>query len=103
MGDSAAQRAFRKARQKKKQVGDAAQLFERALVLHESGRLPDAMAVYRQLLKLAPNHFNALYLLGRLELEAQSYREAEALFGRAVQAQPRSADAHLHHGLALNG
>jgi len=103
MGDSAAQRAFQKARQKKRQDGEVAQLFERALVLHESGLLPDAMAIYRQLLKLAPNHFNALYLLGRLELEAQRYLEAEALLGRAVQVDPRSADAHLHHGLALNG
>lgn len=103
MADRAAQRAFQKARQKKKQSSDVAQLFERALVLHESRRLPEAMAAYRQLLSLAPNHFNALYLLGRLELEAQRYLEAEALLGRAVQVDPRSADAHLHRGLALNG
>lgn len=102
MGETAAQRAFQKARLKKKQKGDAAQLFERALKLHESGLLPDAKAVYRQILRLEPNHFNALYLLGRLEYGAQRHREAESLLTRAVQADPRSADAHLHLGLVLN-
>ena len=80
---------------------DAAQLFERALSLHGSGLLTDAMAVYRQVLGLAPDHFNALYLLGRLECGARSYREAETLLTRAVQADPQSADAHLHLGIVL--
>lgn len=102
MGDSAAQRAFQKSRIKKKQKGEVAQLFERAAALHGSGLLPDARAVYRQLLKLEPNHFDALYRLGRLEYEAQNPNEAEAILSRAVRADPRSADAHLQLGLALN-
>lgn len=103
MGNSAAERAFKKARLKKQQQGDVAELFERALALHGSGLLPDAAAVYRQLLSLAPNHFNALYLLGRLEYAALKYPEAEALLTRAAAVDPRSADAHMHRGFALDG
>jgi predicted O-linked N-acetylglucosamine transferase (SPINDLY family) len=102
MGKSIGEPASRNARLSEKQGAGVAQLFERALTLHQSGLLPDAKAVYRQLLKLAPNHFNALYLLGRLEFGAQSYRAAEALLSQAVQADPQSADAHMHRGVALN-
>ena len=102
MGDSAAQRAFQKSRLKKRQKDDVARLFDSARHLHESGLLSDAKEIYRQLLKLEPSHFNALYLLGRLEYASQSYHEAEALLSRAVRANPQSTDAHLHLGLALN-
>jgi predicted outer membrane protein len=45
-----------------------------AVTLQKTGLIPDAQAVYRQLLKLAPKHFDALYLLGMSEYHAQSYQ-----------------------------
>jgi tetratricopeptide (TPR) repeat protein len=79
-----------------------AQLLERAVALHGIGLLPDAKAVYRQLLQLAPKHFDALYLLGMSEYQARSYHEAELLLGKAVDVEPRSAKAHLHRGVVLH-
>src|SRR5437016_10168516 len=95
MSNTIGQRALHNARNKKKHKADGEQLFERALSLQQSGVLPEAKAVYRQLLQLQPNHFNALYLLGKLEYHAQSYPEAETLLRNAVIANPRSADAHM--------
>src|SRR5882724_1653581 len=102
MGKNAAERAFHNARLKKKQKAEVAQLFERALTLHKTGLLPDAKAMYRQLLQLAPDHFDALYLLGMSEYHARSYHEAELLLTQAVNAEPRSAEAHLHRGIVLH-
>jgi len=102
MSNTIGQRALHNARNKKKQKADTEQLFERAFSLQQSGVLPEAKAVYRQLLQLQPNHFNALYLLGKLEYHAQSFQEAERLLRTAVATNPRSADAHMHHGVALN-
>ena len=92
---------FHGARSKKEQKAEVAQLFERAVTLQKTGLIPDAQAVYRQLLKLAPKHFDALYLLGMSEYHAQSYAEAERHLGRAVEVEPRSAKAHLNRGVAL--
>src|SRR5581483_12477377 len=101
MGNSAGKPTAAKGRLAKAQTPEAARLLERALALQALGVLPDARAVYRQLLKLSPNHFDALYWLGRLEYGAQSYNEAEALLRDAVRANPQSADAHKHLAATL--
>src|SRR5690348_15829186 len=95
MSNTIGQRALHNARNRKRQKADTEQLFQRALTLQQSGVLGEANAVYRQLLQLQPNHFNALFLLGTLESRAQSYQEAERLLRGAVTADPRSADAHM--------
>jgi predicted O-linked N-acetylglucosamine transferase (SPINDLY family)/TolA-binding protein len=102
MSSTIGQRALHNARNKKKQKASTDQLLERARALQQSGVLGEAKAVYRQLLQLQPNHFNALYLLGQLEYQARSYQEAEGLLRAAIAANPRSADAHMHLGIVLN-
>jgi predicted O-linked N-acetylglucosamine transferase (SPINDLY family) len=102
MSGNTGQRAFHNARNRKAQKAEAAQLLERAVALHRTGLLSDAKAVYRQLLKLAPKHFDALYLLGMSEYQARNYHEAELLLGKAVDVEPRSAKAHLHRGVVLH-
>jgi len=101
MGNSAGKRTLGKGRLAKAQAPGVERLFARALALQASGVLPDARAVYRQLLQLSPSHFDALYWLGRLEYGAQSYEAAEALLRDAVRANPRSADAHKHLAATL--
>ena len=102
MGDSAGQRAFHNARLQKRQKAEVARLLDRAIQLHQTGLLPDAQAVCRQLLQLAPDHFDALHLLGMYESYAKNYQEAEVLLSRAVAVDPRSAQAQLNRGVALN-
>lgn len=78
-------------------------LLGHALQLHKMGLLPEAQAAYRQVLQLAPNQFIALHMLGALECDAKNYQQAEILLSRAVAGDPRSADAHMSLGVALNG
>lgn len=40
--------------------------FNRAFAAHQQGRLPDAAQGYREVLRLAPTHTDALHLLGVL-------------------------------------
>ncbi len=101
MSKSVGQRAFHNARGKKEQKAEVAQLLERAIALHKTGLLPDSRAVYRQLLQLAPKHFDALYRFGTFEYQARNFHEAELLLGKAVDLEPRSAKAHLHRGVVL--
>ncbi|WP_247476116.1 tetratricopeptide repeat protein [Bradyrhizobium sp. 169] len=103
MSNSAGQRAFQNARLQKRQKAELGPLLARALQLHKAGLLPEAKTAYRELLELAPDQFIALHLLGALESEAKNYRQAQVLLSRAVALDPRSAEAHMSLGVALNG
>ncbi|PSO15662.1 tetratricopeptide repeat protein [Bradyrhizobium sp. MOS003] len=103
MGNSVGQRAFQNARLQKRQKAEVLPLLGHALQLHKMGLLPEARAAYRQILQLAPNQFMVLHMLGALESDAKNYQQAEILLSRAVAADPRSADAHMSLGIALNG
>ncbi len=103
MGNSVGQRAFQNARLQKRQKAEVLPLLGHALQLHKTGLLPEARVAYRQILQLAPNQFMALHMLGALESDAKNYQQAEILLSRAVAADPRSADAHMSLGIALNG
>jgi predicted O-linked N-acetylglucosamine transferase (SPINDLY family) len=102
MSKDVGQRAFHNARSKKQQKAEVAQLLQRAVVLQQAGLLPEAQAVCRQLLKLAPRHFDALCLLAMFEYQARNYLEAEAHLSHAVDVEPRSAKAHLNRGVVLH-
>ncbi|MFB6450743.1 tetratricopeptide repeat protein [Bradyrhizobium tunisiense] len=103
MGNSVGQRAFQNARLQKRQKAEVLPLLGHALQLHKMGLLPEAQAAYRQVLQLTPNQFIALHMLGALECDAKNYQQAEILLSRAVAGDPRSADAHMSLGVALNG
>ncbi len=103
MGNNVGQRAFQNARLQKRQKAELLPLLGQALELHKKGRLSEAKAAYRQLLQIAPNQFIALHMLGALESDAGNYQQAEILLRRAVAADPRSAEAHVSLGVALNG
>ncbi|ULK98956.1 tetratricopeptide repeat protein [Bradyrhizobium sp. I71] len=103
MGSSVGQRAFQNARLQKRQKAEVLPLLGRALELHKKGLLSEARAAYRQLLQIAPDQFIALHMLGILESDARNYQQAEILLSRAVAVDPRSAEAHMGLGVALNG
>jgi predicted O-linked N-acetylglucosamine transferase (SPINDLY family) len=101
MSKNVGQRAFHTARSKKEQKAELAQLYQRAVALQNTGKLPEAQAVCRQLLKLAPRHFDALCLLAMFEYQAGNYGEAEAHLSHAVELEPRSLKAHLNRAVVL--
>jgi predicted O-linked N-acetylglucosamine transferase (SPINDLY family) len=101
MSNDAAQRAFQSSRLKKKQKVEADLLFPKAAALHQAGRSVDAASLYRQVLALRPEHFDAVHMLGLCELDAGNCEDAERLVRQALQINPRSADAHSNLGIIL--
>lgn len=74
---------------------DVDDAFEVALEHHQSGRMAEAEALYRQILELDPEHPGALYLLGGIAYERGDYGQAFALVEKALEEEPNDPDA-LH-------
>jgi tetratricopeptide (TPR) repeat protein len=72
-----------------------------AFAFHQAGRLADAEPLYREILDVAPAHFDSLHMLGVLHLQTQRNAEALALITRAVAVNPASATALNNQGNAL--
>ena len=81
--------------------GAVAQRIEQAIALHRQGRLEDAEALYRQVLRRDPRQAAALHFLGVLSAQRRRYAEAADLIRAALERQPRYADAHNNLGNAL--
>lgn len=72
-----------------------------AVAMHQAGRLAEAQAIYREVLKLAPDHFDALHLSGVADLQTGKLEAGLALIDRALAVRPGSAPAHNNRGNAL--
>jgi len=75
--------------------------FERAAEHHRQGRLEEAEAVYRELLRTQPESAEILLSLGVLQAQRQNLAEAAELMGRAAQADPGNVAAHMNRGNLL--
>jgi len=74
---------------------------ERALELHRKDRLAEAELLYREILKQHPNYFDALQLLGAMELQRGHYQEAYKQLQGALGIDPQSHGVHANLGYAL--
>src|SRR5215471_908745 len=77
------------------------QALDRAVAFHRQGQLADAEAIYGELIKVAPDHFDALHMLGVVRYQQGRHADALALLERALQLQPESPDALSNYGLVL--
>jgi predicted O-linked N-acetylglucosamine transferase (SPINDLY family) len=104
MSNTKGLRAFHNARLKKQQrkAYDLGEARNRAILLHQAGRIADAQAVCREILERAPRHFDALHLLGVTEYQSGRYEEADRLLQQALLVEPRSAAALSNHGIVLH-
>ncbi|WP_207459105.1 tetratricopeptide repeat protein [Azospirillum sp. SYSU D00513] len=75
-------------------------LLGRAMDLHRQGRLDEAAAVYRAVLDHAPDHPDALHLLGLAALQSGRHDEAVAMITAALRRDPDFPQAWNHLGLA---
>ena len=75
---------------------------QRALALHQQGKLAEAEQLYRDILARSPQHFEALHHLGVLKCQQSSNEEGTRLISAALQINPSSADALFNLGLGLN-
>ena len=72
-----------------------------ALRLHRQGKPEEAAQLYEAVLKVRPQHFDALHLLGILRTQQGKLEVAVELIARALERQPQSAEAHSNLGIAL--
>ena len=75
---------------------DTAQIFQRAIRQHASGRLREAAAVLEQLLEREPTHAPGCHLAGVVAFQIGQVARAEAFLARAVAQQPDSALYHAN-------
>ena len=73
-----------------------------AAVAHQlAGRLPEAEAIYRQILQAEPNHPDALHLLGTIAYQVGQFGMAVELINRAISANPSDPVYYSNLGNAL--
>ena len=80
---------------------EAATVFSKAIELHRTGRLAEAEALYRQIFKAQPEHFDSLHLLGVFCHQRGDYAEALRHIDAALELNPNAAAAHNNRGNAL--
>ena len=78
-----------------------AQAFDSAVQHHRAGQLPQAEQLYRQVLRVDPQHVRALHLLGLLTHQAGRSDLAVEYISQALRLKPDFAEAHCNLGMAL--
>jgi tetratricopeptide (TPR) repeat protein len=78
----------------------AAAALQEAIALHQSGRLAGAEKIYRQVLAIEPDHFDALHLLGVIFAQSGKYAEADEQIGAALKLNPNHVNALTNRGNA---
>lgn len=64
--------------------------------LHVAGRLAEASELYRRVLRRHPDHGIAWFNLGVAQQDTQAWDEALVSYRKAVEHDPRCADAHFN-------
>ncbi len=75
-------------------------LLKTALAHHQAGRLPEAEAVYRQILDAHPDSADAWHWLGVIGQQTGQPEQAVKLISRALSLRPNYAEAHYNLGFA---
>ena len=75
---------------------DLSSMLAQAVAAHRQGQLSAARAGYEAILRVAPEHFDALHLLGVIALQEMRTEDGVALIRRALGVKPRNAIAHLN-------
>ena len=73
-----------------------------AVALQQNAAFVEAEALYREILQLRPNHFDALQLLGTLALQSGRWDEGIDLLRKAVAINAMQAPIHSNLAFAYN-
>jgi len=102
MGRSKGRPVFRQHTQARPSQASAIALkLGQALDLHRREQLAQAVSLYREILEQAPDHFDALHLLGVAESQAGRHEHAAQSIAQALKVSPGSALAHSNLGNTL--
>mgnify|MGYP001341549036 CR=1 FL=1 len=75
--------------------------FDLAFKHHKKNDFKIADNLYKDILKLKPNHFDTIYLLGSLSIQIKDFNRAIQLLQKAIEINSNHADAHNNLGTAL--
>ena len=81
-------------------MATATETLARGVKHHQAGELGKAEKIYQQVLRIDPNHPDALHLLGVSAHQAGQNEVAADYIRRAVKANPRQAAFHCNLGVA---
>ncbi len=72
-----------------------------AMAQHQAGNLPQAEALYKQVLQIAPNQPDALHLLGLIAKQKGDLKTAATLMRKALSFNPNYVEAYVNLGATL--
>ena len=72
-----------------------------AMAQHQAGNLPQAEALYKQVLQTAPNQPDALHLLGLIAKQKGDLKTAVQLMRKALNFNPNYVEAYVNLGATL--
>jgi protein O-GlcNAc transferase len=81
----------------------AIQWMQRALALHQAGRLAEAEPLYLKSLSTNGDFYPALHLMGLIRLQQGRVTEALPYIERALTLQPDAPETLANYGIALEG
>ena len=73
-----------------------------AFEYYQAGMLQESRNICREILKVEPDNFDAIGLLGAVYYEAKDYQSAIVQFTRALRINPTNANVYYHLGLSLH-
>jgi len=75
--------------------------FTSAVQNHQKNFFKIAENLYKEILKINPNHFGSIFYLGTLLVQTQRFKLAKSLLYKATQINPNYAAAHNNLGATL--
>ncbi len=87
----------------RRSVENASSLLIDAVGLHQAGRLDQAEAIYRRILRARPEDADALHYLGLIAYQRGQYREAVSLIHQAIAKRDGAAAFYCNLGNAYKG
>lgn len=68
---------------------------------HKKNNFKIAEELYKKILKIYPQHFDSIFLLGTLAVQSAKFDIAEKFFQKAIQINPNHANVNYNMGIVL--
>src|SRR5262245_58828526 len=75
--------------------------FQQALAFYQKGEVSQAQTLLNKILKMQPNHYDALSLSSLIAYQTKDYQLAISLLDRSIRIQPSPA-AYSNRGIAFH-
>ena len=82
------------------QQDKVATLMQQGFLHHQERRFKEAQDVYEEVLRIQPNHFDALQLFGALSLQIANYQQAAEYFSKALKIN-QNEGVFINQGFAF--